>query len=342
MTQARPTDNLSLSALEQQLRLSVTQERLRTWMKARPFKVICDLILNWVGIIAALILMGIFNNPVLYVIGALWVGFRQYALFIMGHDGAHWCLNTNHKINDSITRWFILGPLCMALESGRRNHLLHHKTLGTEADPDRYIHSLANKNSPTELLLFCSGLATFAKTVRKVTTVKQPESQNVENEASDLKTFLRQRIPIMVTQPIILALIWACHLPLWSYAFLWIFPIYLNVFVADEIRAFCDHAVPLVPDDSADPHRLVSFEASWIESMIYSPYNMNYHAEHHLWPGVPYYNRHLVYDFLKGHPQVTYRKSYTTFLFSLVAKLPLAGPSSQTEHSDYRESESPA
>jgi fatty acid desaturase len=321
-----------IGVLEHKIRLGVSQEEMRKWMKPRPARVIADLLLNWFGIILAIYLMGYFKSPVAYVLGAFWIGFRQYALFIMGHDGAHWCLHTNHKINDWLSRWFILGPMFMSLEDGRRNHLEHHKTLGTAADPDRYLHSLSNKNSVSAFLLFCSGLATFGKTVRKVTTVRQPAKDvsaqsaedSTEKDNSAFLLFIKQRIPILVAQPPIIALFWFCQIPLWLYPLLWIAPIYFGVFLPDEIRAFCDHAIPSVPDEAVDVNRLVSFEPTWLEAMVYSPYNMNYHAEHHIWPGVPYYNRPQVYQFLKSHPAVTYRKSYTVFLFSLVRKLPLA------------------
>jgi len=75
--------------------------------------------------------------------------------------------------------------------------------------------------------------------------------------------------------------------PWYLYPLLWVAPIYF-VFVGDEIRAFCDHAVPRVPDEEADAQRLVSFVPGAVEAAFFSPHNMCYHAEHHIWPGVPY------------------------------------------------------
>ncbi|MBI2811361.1 MAG: fatty acid desaturase [Candidatus Melainabacteria bacterium] len=321
---ARSVDN-PIAALEHSIRLSVSPEQLRSWMRPRPIKVIVDLVLNWAGIILAFYLMGHFQSIPVYCLGAVWIGLRLYALFIMGHDGAHFCLNQNHKINDWILRWFILGPMGMELEDGRRNHLLHHKTVGTAADPDRYIHSLSNKNSVSDFLLFCSGLATFKRTVLKITRLPEASSDGSEKlpKAVALKHFLKQRIPIFVTQPIIILAFWLFNIPIWLYPVLWVAPVYFGVFLPDEIRAFCDHAVAVIPDEAADQSRLVSFHTSWFEAMFYSPYNMNYHAEHHIWPGVPYYNRQEVYKFLKSHPSVTYRSSYTMFLVELLSKLPI-------------------
>lgn len=321
---ARSVDN-PIAALEHSIRLSVTPEQLRSWMRPRPLRVFTDLVLNWAGIFLAFYLMGHFQSVLAYVVGAIWIGLRMYALFIMGHDGAHFCLHPNHKINDLIMRWLILGPMGMELEDGRRNHLLHHKTVGTTSDPDRYIHSLVNKNSVSQFLLFCSGLATFQRTVRKVTTLPKasPDGTKELSKVAGLRHFLKQRIPIMVTQPLIILALWLFHIPIWLYPVLWVAPVYFGVFLPDELRAFCDHAVERVPDEAADESRLVSFRTNWIEAMFYAPYNMNLHAEHHIWPGVPYYNRQEVYKFLRTNPSVTYRNSYTVFLLELITKLPV-------------------
>ena len=85
-----------IGVLEHKIRLGVSQEEMRKWMKPRPARVIADLLLNWFGIILAIYLMGYFKSPVAYVLGAFWIGFRQYALFIMGHDGA--CLLYTSKM----------------------------------------------------------------------------------------------------------------------------------------------------------------------------------------------------------------------------------------------------
>lgn len=60
------------------------------------------------------------------------------------------------------------------------------------------------------------------------------------------------------------------------------------------VIGFCQYALFILGHDalhnSLHPNKLVTFRPSWLESIIFSPHNMNYHAEHHLLPTVPYYN----------------------------------------------------
>lgn len=362
---------MSIAAIEQKIRKSIDAKRLREWMKPQPLRVFCDLAVAWFLIALSLILLSQFFNLSLAVVLFLVIGFSQYALFILGHDGLHSCLNSNRKLNDFMCRWLIYGPMFMGFEDGKRNHLEHHKTLGTGADPDRYLHTFNAKNSPFRFCLFLSGLATFGKTVLKVTplgvllkstpkalvaegvgvgiqvespsgesytgeaqradssqiaeswTAQIPESASYSGKLQALAVFLWKRVPVLVCQALILSFVLLIGLPWWAYPVFWLMPIYFCVFLCDEIRAFCDHAVLIFPDALGDDRRLISFLPSWIERIVFSPHNMNYHAEHHLWPGVPYYNRPQIHDLLKDYPEVTYKKSYAAFVLQVLRELPL-------------------
>ncbi|MDZ4833663.1 MAG: fatty acid desaturase [Candidatus Melainabacteria bacterium] len=367
---------MSIAAIEQKIRKSIDAKQLREWMKPQPVRVFRDLTVAWLAIGLALICLSKFFSLAVAAPVFVVVGFSQYALFILGHDGLHSCLNSNRKINDLICRWLIYGPMFMGFEDGKRNHLEHHKTLGTDADPDRYIHTLSPKNTPLKFFLFLTGLATFGRTVLKVTPlgvllrpspkvlvaegipvnsagspdfsgayvgeVQRSESTEVADSWTaqippstasqgprDVSTmhllgaFFLKRIPVFVCQAVILSFILLIGLPWWTYPVFWMMPIYFCVFLCDEIRAFCDHAVLTLPDGDADDQRLISFVSSPVESIIFSPHNMNYHAEHHLWPGVPYYNRPQIREVLQDNPQITYRKSYVAFVLDVMRKLPL-------------------
>jgi fatty acid desaturase len=51
---------------------------------------------------------------------------------------------------------------------------------------------------------------------------------------------------------------------------------------------------------------------------------MNLHAEHHLWPRIPYYKREQAYQAVMSNPHITYHKSYVVFVAKLFALLPLS------------------
>ncbi len=354
----------NLDLLQRRLRTSIPASELKEWLKLNPARSNLDLGINWLSIMLGALCLAVGANgffPGLTFFAAFFlIGFGQYGLFILGHDGLHGCLHSSLSVNDRICRWLIYSPMLMGFEDGRRNHLDHHKRLGHEDDPDRYLHRLSDKNSFLSLLSFCLGLKTFIKTVLKVSPLgsikasqamktnptgveeSEAESQEVyadlpqkrvlksERKSLVLLTYLKSRLSVALWQLLILGFIFfVLHLPLWYYLSHWIGPIYVCVFLADEIRAFCDHAVPILPDSQADVKRLVTFTPNLLEKIIFAPHSMHLHAEHHLFPRVPYYNREKAYRKLKDSPDITFHKSYIGFLANLFASLPVPEQDSQ-------------
>ncbi|HEY9717656.1 MAG TPA: fatty acid desaturase [Trichormus sp.] len=323
---------MSLFEIQDEIRKSVDKDQLEEWLRLEPAKVYLDLLINWSLILAAIAAVAIMPVWWMFLIAFFAIGFNQYALFIIGHDGVHSCVHPNRPVNDLICRWLVFGPMCMGFHDAKRSHLEHHKLMGTEEDPDRYLHTLAGKNSPLSLALYCSGLATFGKTVLKVTPIgpilraqSAPAAANAEPPTKLLSAYFKERIPVMVMVPLLIAFFFALHLPWWFFLAMWILPIYVCVFVADEIRAMCDHAVAIMPDQSADEYRLVTYVPSIFEKIVFSPHNMNLHAEHHLWPRIPYYKREQAHQAVKSSPRITYHKSYVVFVAKLFSLVPMSG-----------------
>jgi fatty acid desaturase len=56
--------------------------------------------------------------------------------------------------------------------------------------------------------------------------------------------------------------------------------------------------------------------------------NMNYHAAHHLWPSIPYYNLPTADQDILHNPQgagLEWRNSYFSYLHKYWSALPIAG-----------------
>ncbi|HIA55538.1 MAG TPA: hypothetical protein EYN91_26230 [Candidatus Melainabacteria bacterium] len=383
---------MSLFAIQDDLRKSVDKQQLQQWLKIDSKRAYRDLIVDWLGIVLALAAVSLCQSWYTFVLAFFAIGFCQYALFILGHDALHGSFLHDRKMNDGIARWLIYGPMLMGFDDGKRNHLEHHKLLGSSIDPDRYLHTLSNKNSRLDFFLFLIGAKTFWKTVLKVTpfgkmlqaregakisaptgdagagakvaaeatvsreSVESSVPKNTELGADDqvqspnssgvpvsvlLTQYIKQRLPVFVWQPVLIGSMFLLGLPWWSYLVLWIAPIYVCVFCADEIRAFCDHAVPMMPDDKADDMRLVTYVPSFIEATVFSPHNMNYHAEHHLWPKLPYYNRPMAHAAIKSRREITVRNSYVAFLIRLTGALPLGeNESANLKESNFKKSSS--
>jgi fatty acid desaturase len=106
-------------------------------------------------------------------------------------------------------------------------------------------------------------------------------------------------------------------------------PVYLFAFLGDNARSFLEHCHP--EDDSlADRHRLITFTSNPVELMLLAPMNMNFHATHHLWPSIPYYNLPAAERQMRQLPassELEVRSSYFGALWRYYRALPLA-PSS--------------
>lgn len=307
-------------------RLWLTRDEQVKLAQKQPRIVYIDMALIYVTLIAAFILLALVPSLFAKAIAFLVIGTRQYALFIIGHDGMHRNLHPRRVVNDRMTRWLVYAPLGMALDAGRKSHLDHHRLLGFENDPDRYLHGAENKSTWSSFLLFLTGLATFPKTVWKVSPFSKPNADpTAKRQSKSLSSLIVSWIPVVSVQLIIVAMMYGSPLTLWCYPLFWILPIYLLVFVPDETRAFCDHAHPVVPDRCMDEQRLITYVPPMWERCLFSPNHMNYHAEHHLWPFIPYYNLPRAHRLAiaRAGEGIILRHSYISFLVCYFRSLPL-------------------
>jgi fatty acid desaturase len=110
----------------------------------------------------------------------------------------------------------------------------------------------------------------------------------------------------------------------WAYPVLWLAPLYL-AFAADNFRAFSEHSQPR-PEPWANEHRLITFISNPVERLFVAPLNMNYHAAHHLWPSIPYYNLSRADAEIRRHAAavgIEWRRTYCGYLLRYFRLLPL-------------------
>ena len=100
--------------------------------------------------------------------------------------------------------------------------------------------------------------------------------------------------PIM-TQVIIWALLYVFASG-WLYL-LWV-GAYLTTFqLSLRVRAIAEHSVL---EDQSDPHRNTrTTKANFLEQLLFAPYYVNYHAEHHMMMSVPSYNLPKMHRLIK-------------------------------------------
>jgi fatty acid desaturase len=291
--------------------------RVRELSRLRPARAIVDTGLCWAAIVTAWVAAASWTRPWVVALAFVVVGTRYYALFILGHDGMHRRLLPGRRANDLFNDLLCLGPIGAVTHINNRNHLLHHRHLSTEDDPDRHRHCCRNKATRPAYLAFLTGLANVVPAVANVFVHNSGAGSRRRYSVRDISIILGWQA--VLASGLTIAVGW------WAYPVLWLAPVYVFTYLADMLRSFLEHSHPEA-DERADEHRLITYESSRLERLFFAPMNMNYHTAHHLWPSIPYYNLPVADRELKGHYQsdgLVWRGSYLAYLARYYLALPL-------------------
>lgn len=305
----------------------LSPERIRAFSELRPARVVIDTIAAWLVIAAAWTSVALYTRWWTAALAIPIIGARYYALFIIGHDGLHRRLFRDRGTNDLFNDLFILGPLAAITRLNNKNHLRHHQMLGNEEDPDRHRHACFNKTDLNELFAFLVGLSSIVRSVRNVFwRSPRPAAVAVPSEGPRDGYKARDIAIILGWQALLIGGLTAA-VGWWGYPVLWLAPVYCFTYLGDNLRSFCEHSQP-ESDAEADEHRLITFRSNSIERWFVSPMNMNYHATHHLWVSIPYYNLPAADAEMMRHPgarEIEVRGSYLGYVLRYALALPIAG-----------------
>lgn len=306
----------------------LSPERVRAFSELRPMRAVIDTLAAWLVIVAAWTAVALYTRWWTVLVAIPIIGARYYALFIIGHDGLHRRLFRSRSTNDLFNDLFILGPLAAITRLNNRNHLRHHQMLGSDDDPDRHRHACFNKTDLNELFAFLVGLSTIFRSVQNVFRTRQPSAMAATPVSSEPADGYRVRdIAIIVGWQAALIGGLTAAVGWWGYPVLWLVPVYCFTYLGDNLRSFCEHSQP-ESDARADEHRLITFRSSAIERWFVSPMSMNFHAAHHLWVSIPYYNLAAADAEMMRHPaahDIEVRGSYVAYVVRYALALPIAG-----------------
>ena len=241
------------------------------------------------GIILLFISYFHFQSIYTFVLAFLLVGGFQHQLSIIQHEANHFLLFKSRYWNECI------GALS-AHATGfsmayRRLHLQHHQTLGSYMDPDlpNYLgYPMTLQSFLIELCMHLSGIKAVLQFMNQSVTAEEKESDSIWNV-----------VGIAVVQFAILGLFTVTgH---WEHYFLlWLLPLVTLAKTLTYLRNVVEHTQCR---DKGDPElsRYRTILCGPIESFFFAPMNFNFHAEHHFYPGIPYYNLSEAYHLLSKH-----------------------------------------
>jgi len=228
---------------------------------------------DWAMIIAAFALARWINHPGAYILCTLFIGTRQHALGVLGHDGAHRLGTPRLWLNNALTQLFIFWPLGTTMSGYKSFHFPHHRFLNTEQDTEM---AYRNLGAPEwDVPRTRNGIAwRFFKDLAGLGAFEALRLM-VSMRAEKLRHYLGPWLTIAILSGMAIATGNAWIPIMWFAAF-------FSSFVAVwRLRCWVEH---LGTDDT---HRI---SMPPVMAFMVAPHNAWMHWEHHEWPAIPFWN----------------------------------------------------
>lgn len=298
------------------------------WRTKSSWRGLLHVGLVWLGILAAVALVGLTRS---WLVGAgafLFIGVLQNNISSLLHHALHGDLHPSKRLNDLVCRLFLTGPQGQLLGVVRWEHLHHHARFGMEDDPERVYYDLEATGVDTPQRLRRHVVRLFlgwvvAPNLRRALTgdrgglgasnpTWEARRRTAGGNLADLTGFL-------VAQTGIAAAMWSLTGWWWAWAVWWALPLATVGAGLTVLRATLEHASPEDPD-----RRLFSFTSNPLERFVFGPFQFNYHYEHHRFMSVPYYWTPAVHRLLAeqgDQEEARIEPSYLGRLRSLIREL---------------------
>lgn len=245
----------------------------------------------------------------MFVFCFLAVGILQHDLFIVLHEAVHFLLFSKRWSN--VWAGNILGGAIGFTMAYREHHLAHHRGLGSDIDPD--FLSYAQSPPPRGRIL-----GDLAGCLTGVKAVLQFFDKSRSTEIHGNHQF-RELLNIAAVQCVLLGTFVLIGHPVWYFT-LWLLPLITIAKTISFYRTMAEHSLSAV--EGSGQTRLRTFRPALWEKLVLAPMNFNFHAEHHWFPGIPYYHLPRLAASLETDAEfnrcIERRESYIGFLLEEV------------------------
>jgi fatty acid desaturase len=230
---------------------------------------------------AAVVISETWFNPFTYLFAIIVIGTRINGLGGLMHDAAHYRAFRNRTIND-IAGEIAAFPTTASMAGYRNSHFSHHRELNSHKDPD-WVRSLLLEDYefPAPQIIFLRRLLLHVSGIRAPGSVigfhKNAETRDIP--------VLTARLRIAVLLGLVVSSI---ALGFWPQLLLyWAVPI-LTVFLGLRYFRIVAEHFAVGHDGVLSESRTVvapAWQLFWL-----APWGLNYHLEHHLFPGITCFN----------------------------------------------------
>ncbi|MEO6921581.1 MAG: fatty acid desaturase family protein [Collimonas sp.] len=289
------TENLNMNrATSQPAPIRLERELLKAMSQTAPARLLAQVALEWVCIVATICAAVHFSSIPAGIVCMLAIGTRQHALLVLMHEFSHCQFSRKRKwLNDMIGDIFTAFPFFITVHGFRRDHMPHHRYVSTAQDPNwrssmkkqRFQFPMKKRQFFLEVLKHAGGIYTWSEL--KGYTVDAGMSLDLP-----LATRLCRIVFVIVLVGA------ASYFHLWQIVLLyWLFPLFTVLMGILYIRDVAEHFG--MPKPGMYSSRTV--RARWLERLMLCQNGVNFHAEHHLFPSIPFFrlkqlHHHLMKD----------------------------------------------
>ena len=263
--------------------------KLKELSVLQPSKALIATAEEWASIAAAIALCAYYWHPVLYVIAVMFIGARQHALLILGHDASHYRYLRTRWQNDLFGNLFLMWPTFASVEGFRKFHGTHHQYTSLANDGNRdlwHTHNAEGELEPewvfpkTRLGLalmilrraaFVTGLSWILRGLIGSSFIPSP------------RWMVAARLAFYAIAAGLLTFYGAWSGLVWY----WLVPFCTWHIAAQYIRLICEHSA--VESEESEYSVTRTTIPTWLERIFILPRNVGFHLEHHWYPSVPFY-----------------------------------------------------
>lgn len=283
----------------------------------------------WASILVIIAIALWIGHWIAFVPAIALIGGRQLGLAILMHDAAHGLLHPKRAVNNFVGQWLTGAAVGSELTAYRTYHLAHHRYTQQAEDPDLSLSApfptsraslvrkvfrdlsgqtflkqrgaqfaLAAKGLPMLLRgeAMPKGRETSAGTIlNRSARDAGPAGMSAPMGAQAAVTVTKSTLRFLLVQALLLAL--SLSLYGWTPYLLWLAALATSFQLALRIRNIAEHACTATGPGDPFSHARTT-RANMVERALLAPYWVNFHAEHHLFMGVPAYRLARVHTML--------------------------------------------
>jgi fatty acid desaturase len=262
---------------------TIDSDELKRLSVLQPWNTVAVLVLDWAVIAAAIALSSHFGGFWLYLLAVTVIAGRMHGLGVLMHEAAHFRFLKDRKMADLVGDLFTAWPIMATVDGYRQNHLAHHQHTNTDKDPDWAVKlGKVPFTFPQRVWVVTLNLLGYVVAVNSLRDLAQILPR--VSAAKQTGRYKLARLGYYLAVAVLITLLgaWKGFLLYWVVPYLTLFFLFLYV------RSVAEHFGSMDYDEELGSTRTV-MPYFW-ERFFFAPHNINYHLEHHLFPGVPFYH----------------------------------------------------